>query len=170
LELLSQPAGATCLGSAELTRALPVGGRSAAEAVAYGWTPRGWARPPPTRPRVGLERWFFCTWGARGAKGEQRFARKPSVFSFPVAVLLSFRSFAPIFLRSRFGYCRQMKIRGRNNPCFNIRYRFDHEPPWPTTTSMGHGGWRSNHRGLQRLGQRARAQRAGRPAAVVHSG
>jgi hypothetical protein len=35
---------------------------------------------------------------------------------------------------------------------------------------MGHDVWRSNRRGPRRLGQRPRAQRAGRPAAVVHNG
>jgi hypothetical protein len=54
---------------------------------------------PGRLPRAPTLDWsaVFFTWGARGTEGAQRFARKPSVFSFPAAVLLGFRSFAPVF-------------------------------------------------------------------------
>jgi hypothetical protein len=35
--------------------------------------------------------------------------------------------------------------------------RFDHQPSWRTATAMGHGGWRSNRRGLRRLAVRSTA-------------
>jgi hypothetical protein len=67
----------------------------------------------PCAPTLDWSTVFFT----RGARGTE----KPLVFSFPVAVLLGFRSFAPVFLRFRIGYCRRTKIRGTSNPYFNIR-------------------------------------------------
>jgi hypothetical protein len=109
-------------------RALPVqagsnraaGGRSAVVAVAYGWPPRGWARPPPTRPHTGLERYFFHA--GRTRDGGCAAVRAETIsFFFSCGGFTRFSLLCTGFLRFHFGYCRQTKIKGRNNPYFNIR-------------------------------------------------